>query len=130
MTRYDEVIPDFVPLSISSIERIKDCICWLSPEGKLLYANPQGMEALGYGAEEWRRLTIYDIDPRYTPEMWGLHFARLRETGSCTFETGPVFLQARGVGKARQRSCTEAVLSGRRRSISVFQQAAAGNAYR
>jgi PAS domain-containing protein len=69
MTRYDEVIPDFVPLSISSIERIKDCICWLSPEGKLLYANPQGMEALGYGAEEWRKLTIYehprDVGPAF-----------------------------------------------------------------
>jgi diguanylate cyclase (GGDEF)-like protein/PAS domain S-box-containing protein len=87
MTRFDEVIPDFVPLSISSIERIKDCISWLSPDGNLLYANPQGRKALGYTEEEIRRLTIFDIDPRYTPELWAQHFARLRETGSCTFET-------------------------------------------
>jgi PAS domain S-box-containing protein len=87
MTRHDEVIPDFIPLSISSIERIKDCISWLSPDGKLLYANPQGLKALGYTAEEVRRLTIFDIDPRYTPEIWAQHFARLREAGSSTFET-------------------------------------------
>jgi diguanylate cyclase (GGDEF)-like protein/PAS domain S-box-containing protein len=80
-------IPDLVLLSVFSIDRVKDWICWLSPQGHILYANPQSWNALGYAEEDIAKLTVFDIDPNYTPETWAQHFDGLRTLGSRTFET-------------------------------------------
>lgn len=83
----DNNIPDLLKLSVFSIERVKDWICWLGPEGQIFYANQENCRALGYTKEEVGKLTIFDVDLFYTPETWAQHFARLKIIGSRTFET-------------------------------------------
>ena len=69
------------------VEHAADFVFWMTRDGALLYANRTARESLGYSAEEFRAMTIHDIDPDFPAERWPEHIAQLREAGSLTFES-------------------------------------------
>ncbi len=46
------------------------CALRLNRDGRILYANRKACESLGYSREELLGMSVSDIDPMVTPEMW------------------------------------------------------------
>ena len=53
----------------------------------ILNVNDQGCHSLGYSREELCKMTIFDIDPNFRPDMWPEHIRNLRQVKSRTIET-------------------------------------------
>jgi PAS domain S-box-containing protein len=65
-------------------------LAWIDPVDKrIVYANKAACEALGYSADELMRMTIYDLDPDYSPEKAAALRAELVRTGK------PMMFEAR-----------------------------------
>jgi PAS domain S-box-containing protein len=56
-------------------------------DGRILYANRFARETLGYTADEITELTVFEIDPNFTPEGWAAHRRDVREAVGTTIET-------------------------------------------
>jgi diguanylate cyclase (GGDEF)-like protein/PAS domain S-box-containing protein len=85
--QHQQDLPDFALFSRFSLNKIQDWITWLNAAGKIVYANEAAYAALGYSEEEIKHLNIFDIDLKYSPDIWATHFERLKALGSRTFET-------------------------------------------
>lgn len=59
----------------------------LDADGHVVSANEAACRSLGYTQEELQALTIYDIDPNFTPEIWRAHRTRTRESGGRTLQS-------------------------------------------
>jgi diguanylate cyclase (GGDEF)-like protein/PAS domain S-box-containing protein len=59
----------------------------IDENGRILEANRQGCKNLGYLREELNDLSIFDIDPTFTPESWQRHRRDMLTKGSETLES-------------------------------------------
>ncbi len=71
----------------SSIDRAKESIFWIRADGGFLYVNEAACLSLGYSAGELLSLQIFDIDARFSRQLWPEHWQNTRNLGSCTIET-------------------------------------------
>jgi PAS domain S-box-containing protein len=69
------------------VEHAADIVFWMTAGGEMLYANQTAQRCLGYSPQEFRGLSVHDIDPGFPRERWPEHVAELREAGSLTFES-------------------------------------------
>ncbi len=69
------------------VEQAADCILWIDPAGKIVFANQKACEVLEYSKEELQELTVFDIDPMITREWWRPHWEAIREKKSFIIET-------------------------------------------
>jgi len=70
-----------------SVDRAADLIHWLDPEGRILFANEASCRRDGYSVEEMLSMTIFDLDPNLTPELWRAWWSDLKQAGSLTIES-------------------------------------------
>ena len=63
-----------------------DMIFWLNFSGQIIYVNRAACEMLQYREEELLRLTIHDIDPDFTADLWATHWKEMQDIGSHTLE--------------------------------------------
>jgi two-component system cell cycle sensor histidine kinase/response regulator CckA len=68
------------------VERASIGIFWIGPDARIRNVNGEAHESLGYTREELRQLSVFDIDPTFSPERWVQHRENLRAQGSLTFE--------------------------------------------
>jgi PAS domain S-box-containing protein len=68
-----------------ALDRAADAVYWLDPEGRLVYVNQSACRMLGYAAEEFRGMAIWDLDPETTPESWPRIWERIKRRGALTF---------------------------------------------
>ncbi|KXA99692.1 hypothetical protein AKJ41_05010 [candidate division MSBL1 archaeon SCGC-AAA259O05] len=69
-----------------SLENAEVGALWISPEGRIKYANDWICQKLGYDNEEMMEKTVSDIDPNYPderPEIW----KDIKKKGRKTFES-------------------------------------------
>jgi two-component system cell cycle sensor histidine kinase/response regulator CckA len=69
------------------VERASIGIFWIGPDARIHSVNDQAYQSLGYTREELRHLTVFDVDPTFSPERWVQHRQNLRAQGSSTFES-------------------------------------------
>lgn len=53
-----------------TIDNAVDSIYMMDKDARVFYANKRSSETLGYSVEEMLKLTVYDIDPECTPEVY------------------------------------------------------------
>ena len=70
-----------------SLEQAADCILWLDSEGSIVFANRKATDVLEYYNDELLSMTVFDIDPHFTPEKWRPHWERVKSQKSFTIET-------------------------------------------
>jgi two-component system, cell cycle sensor histidine kinase and response regulator CckA len=70
-----------------SVDRAKDAIFWIAPDGKLVYVNAAACQTLGYQESELLGMTVFDIDPRFPRERWAEHWKKSHRLGSYIIET-------------------------------------------
>lgn len=70
-----------------SLEHASDPVEWIDAEGHIVYVNQADCRALGRSREEVLSLSIPDIDPLFSKEVWRAFWSDLKARGSMTFET-------------------------------------------
>jgi PAS domain S-box-containing protein len=70
-----------------SLENASDAIEWLDPNGRFIFVNKATCRDLGYSRDEFRTLSISDINPPYKEEAWAEFWNEVKSKGSTTLET-------------------------------------------
>jgi len=70
-----------------AVDRMTVQAFWITSDGQIFYVNDAACRALGYTRSELVGMSVPDIDPDYTPDIFAEAWLRLREHGSETFET-------------------------------------------
>ncbi|MBD0300665.1 MAG: PAS domain S-box protein, partial [Tolypothrix sp. T3-bin4] len=68
------------------IERATDAIFCVAPDAQFLYLNDAACCLVGYSREELLSMTMHDVDPNFSPEVWSRHWRNLKQWGSLYFE--------------------------------------------
>ena len=76
-----------IQLTLLSMERSRDAVYWMGPDARFIYVNDAACKALGYSREELLELTVHDIDPEFSPDVWPAHWVDLKERGSFLLES-------------------------------------------
>jgi len=74
-------------LAEASIDQSADPTFWVASDARFLRVNDAACEALGYSRDELLSMTVQDIDPLFTREVWPAHWAEFVEMGSLKFES-------------------------------------------
>ena len=70
-----------------SVERAVEGFLWIGPDAMILHVNAAACQMLEYTSEELTAMTLHDIDPNFSPEVWPAHWEELKAKGSLTFES-------------------------------------------
>jgi PAS domain S-box-containing protein len=70
-----------------AIENAADQAFWMTKDGRLFYVNDAACRALGYSREELVGLSIPDIDPTHSPDLFAEHWRNLVKHGFITMES-------------------------------------------
>ena len=70
-----------------SIDRAGHSTFFIGPDARFIYVNDAACDSLGYTREELLKLTLHDIDPSFTVEMYDKAKAEKQLGRSITFES-------------------------------------------
>jgi len=70
-----------------SLEHASDPVFWMDSQGRIVYANAAACRSLGHSQEELLSLSIPDINPTVSTEIWTALWEKVKVQGSRTFET-------------------------------------------
>ena len=70
-----------------SLEHASDPVFWMDSQGRIVYANTAACRSLGRSQEELLSLSIPDINPTVSPEIWTALWEKVKVQGSRTIET-------------------------------------------
>jgi len=76
--------PDFARFAM---DRAGVAIFGVDVQGRLVYANEEGLRSLGYSREELLGRPVGDVNPLFSPDRWREHWEELRLRRSRTFES-------------------------------------------
>ena len=69
------------------VDKTVDQAFWVTPEGRIHYANEAACASLGYSRTELEGLGVWDINPTVFQEDFAKHWLPVKENGSLVFET-------------------------------------------
>lgn len=67
-----------------SVDQNPDAAFWMTDDARFFYVNDTACKRLGYTEEELLQMTVYDIDPEFSPEVWDQHWQSIKELKSTT----------------------------------------------
>ncbi len=70
-----------------SVDHAVEGFLWIESDARIFHANDSICRMLEYTCEEFTTMTLHDIDPNLTSEVWPAHWEELKEKGSLTFES-------------------------------------------
>ncbi|MEO7861593.1 MAG: PAS domain S-box protein, partial [Nitrospirales bacterium] len=70
-----------------SVDHAVEGFFWIGPDARILNVNEAACRMLEYTRDELTAMTLYDIDPIFSPEVWSAHWEELKQKGSLTFES-------------------------------------------
>jgi diguanylate cyclase (GGDEF)-like protein/PAS domain S-box-containing protein len=70
-----------------AVDNSYDPIYFYNARGEITYANQSACRMLGYGLEELTRLTVFDIDPHMTKDLWDRGFDLVKNGVAQTIES-------------------------------------------
>ena len=73
-------------LAHTVVERMSDAAYWAQADGRLMYVNEAACRELGYTRAELLSLSVIDVVPGYTLDLWKVHWAELEQTGTLRFD--------------------------------------------
>jgi PAS domain S-box-containing protein len=82
-----EVAREALRFTQFAVDRSSDAAFWMGHDARFIYVNDAACQMLGYTRQELLNLTVRDIDPHFTPDVWPAHWQEIKERGSFTFES-------------------------------------------
>ena len=70
-----------------TLDHAGEAIFWIGPDAHFKYVNDHARKVLGYSAEDFATMKIFDVDPEITEENWGRAWDRIKAESPYTFET-------------------------------------------
>lgn len=70
-----------------SVDHAPDTMVCVGHDGRFINVNDAFCRSVGYSREELLSMTVHDIDPDYSAEVWPEFWKRLKQSGSLTFES-------------------------------------------
>jgi PAS domain S-box-containing protein len=70
-----------------SVDHAVEGFLWIESDARIFHANDSICRMLEYTCEEITTMTLHDIDPNLTSEVWPALWEELKEKGSLTFES-------------------------------------------
>src|SRR4030043_1302989 len=70
-----------------SLDNAAETMACISHDGRFIDVNNAFCRSSGYSREELLSMTVHDIDPDYSAEIWPEFWKKLKQSGSLTFET-------------------------------------------
>ncbi|MEM8669531.1 MAG: PAS domain S-box protein [Planctomycetota bacterium] len=70
-----------------SVDSCSTSVFWLGSDAAFFYVNDAALDKFGYTRDELLSMTVHDIDPNYTTEVWPEYWRQVREQKSMTFES-------------------------------------------
>ena len=65
-----------------SVDLAVDAIFWMQKSGRFIYANRAASKLLGYDQKEILDISVFDIIPEFTWELWDEYWNQLKKSGS------------------------------------------------
>jgi len=62
-------------------------ICWVDEQARICYVNDTSCSDHGHTKEEMLGMSVPDIDPDFSMDVWPAHWQELKQVGSLNFET-------------------------------------------
>jgi PAS domain S-box-containing protein len=62
-----------------TVDHAPDPVYWMGPDARFVYVNEAACQKLGYSQEELLSMTVHDIDPDFTAEVWPDHWRELQQ---------------------------------------------------
>ncbi|HTY91865.1 MAG TPA: PAS domain S-box protein [Methanocella sp.] len=79
-------VEEALKLTQASVDLAANGIAWITPEGKIAYANEVTCKALQRSRDELQGMYVWDINSEYTRDKWQEQWMEIKERGSFTFE--------------------------------------------
>jgi PAS domain S-box-containing protein len=70
-----------------SVDHAVEGFLWVGSDARVFHVNDSICRMLEYTWEELTAMTLHDIDPNLTSEVWPAHWEEVKEKGSLTFES-------------------------------------------
>ncbi|HUW00202.1 MAG TPA: PAS domain S-box protein, partial [Gallionella sp.] len=70
-----------------SVDHAQDAIFRLNPKAQFLYVNAAACKHLEFSKDELLKMSLFDINPDFSPEDWAAHWENVSNNGSKRFET-------------------------------------------
>ena len=70
-----------------AMESADDEVYFIRQDGRFQFVNAAACRALEYGRKELLAMTVPEVDPLFTEEIWREHWQKMKAAGSLTFET-------------------------------------------
>jgi len=70
-----------------SVDHAVEGFLWIGPDARIFHVNDSTCRMLEYTRDELSAMTLHDIDPNFSWEVWSAHWKELRRKGSMTFES-------------------------------------------
>jgi PAS domain S-box-containing protein len=70
-----------------SVDHAVEGFLWIGPDARIFHVNDSTCRMLEYTWEELTTMTLHDIDPNLSSEVWAAHWEELKKKGSLTFES-------------------------------------------
>jgi diguanylate cyclase (GGDEF)-like protein/PAS domain S-box-containing protein len=64
-----------------------ECLYWITADARFQFVNNTSCQFLGYSREELLTLSVLDIDPCFSAEIWSKHWQEVKSKGSLQFES-------------------------------------------
>ena len=74
-------------LMTHALDQALERFALIAPDGRYLYVNKKGYDALNYTLEEMLNKRVSDLDPQFSQDQWLAHFEDLKSNGGQTFIT-------------------------------------------
>ena len=70
-----------------SVDKAKDMIYWIEPNGKIAYVNEAACKFSGYTKDELQSMYLFDLDKDFPRDQWESHWNKSRASGSTIIES-------------------------------------------
>lgn len=70
-----------------AIDHSSDAAFWVGNDAKFIYVNNSACRSLGYTRDELMRMSVFEIDPDFSPDIWSERWNETRQKGSFITET-------------------------------------------
>lgn len=70
-----------------SVDQMTDSAMWIAADARIIFANDATCRSLGYTHDELVKMSVFDINPHVTPQLWPEKWAELKASKTLTLET-------------------------------------------
>lgn len=80
-------LEEALQLTQLSVDKAADGVQWIAPDGRFIYVNEEICRSLGYSRDELLGMSVWDINPERTPELFRARWESLKKQKAWLFET-------------------------------------------